>query len=91
VHASKKVDKDACLRLKIDPNSLIVGSIVGKATLYGVKFYENRNLFLKDRNMHFAGTKYSHHVYGFLIKNARRFKKPIVIAGKLGFFNVELD
>ena len=91
VHASKKVDKDACLRLKIDPDSLVTGSMVGKATLYDVKFYEDRNLFLKDRNKHLAGTKYSNHKYGFLVKNARRFKKPIVMPGKLGFFNAELN
>lgn len=91
VHASKKVDKDACLRLRIDHDSLVMGSIVGKAIIYDVKFYENRNLFLKDRNKHFAGTEYSDHKYGFLVKNARRFKKPIMIAGKLGFFNVEFD
>ena len=91
VHASKKVDRDACLRLKIDPDSLVMGSIVGKATLYDVKFYETRNLFLKDRNKHLAGTEYSDHKYGFLVKNARRFKKPIVTNGKLGFFNVEMS
>ena len=91
MHASKKVDKDICLRLKIDPDSLVMGSIVGKATLYDLKFYENRYLFLKDRNKHYAGTKYSGHKYGFLVKNATRFKKPIMIAGKLGFFNVDLD
>lgn len=27
---------------------------------------------------------------GLLVKNASRFKKPIVIPGKLGFFNVVL-
>ena len=91
VHASKKVDTDACVRIKIDPDSLVIGAIVGKATLYDLKFYENTNLFLKDRNRHFAGREYSHHKYGFLIKNARRFKKPIVMPGKLGFFNVELN
>jgi hypothetical protein len=51
----------------------------------------HRNLFLKDGNKHLAGTEYSDHKYGFLVKNSRRFKKPIVIPGKLGFFNVELD
>jgi len=91
VHASKKVDKDACLRLKIDPDSLVTGSLIGKANLYDVNFYENRNLFLRDRNRHLAGTKYSDHKYGFLIKNARRFRKPILMPGKLGFFNVELN
>ena len=37
VHASKKVDKEACERNKIDPDSLITGAIVGKAILYDVK------------------------------------------------------
>jgi hypothetical protein len=91
IHASKKIDKVACERNKINPDSLITGAIIGKAILYDVKFYENRNLFLKDRNKHLAGTEYSDHKYGFLVKNARRFKKPIVIPGKLGFFNVEFD
>jgi hypothetical protein len=33
VHASKKVDKEACKRNKIDPDSLIIGAVVGKAIL----------------------------------------------------------
>ena len=90
VHSSKKIDKDACKRIKIDPDSLTTGSIIGKAILYDVKHYNKRYLFLKDKRKHMAGTKFSDHKYGFLVKNARRFKKPIVIAGKLGFFNVEL-
>jgi hypothetical protein len=91
IHASKKIDKKACERNHIDANSIITGAIIGKAILYDVKFYENRNLFLKDRNKHLAGTEYSDHKYGFLVKNSKRFKKPIMIPGKLGFFNVELD
>ncbi|MGH9973538.1 MAG: hypothetical protein ACRD93_06540 [Nitrososphaeraceae archaeon] len=42
---------------KIDPDSLIVGVIIGKAIHFDVKFYKNRNLFLKDRNKHLAGNK----------------------------------
>jgi ASCH domain len=91
MHASKKVDRDACLRMKIDPDSLVTGAVVGKATLYDVKFYNNRNLFIQDRNKHLAGTKYSYHKYGFLVKNSRKFKKPLFMPGKLGFFNVEYN
>lgn len=91
IHASKKIDKEACERNKIDPDSVTTGAIIGKAILYDVKFYENRNMFLKDRKMHLAGAEYSDHKYGFLVKNARRIKKSIMIPGKLGFFNVELD
>ena len=91
IHAPKKIDKNACERNHIDANSIITGAIIGKATLYNVKYYENRNLFLEDRNKHLAGVEYSNNKYGFLVKNARRFKKPIVMPGKLGFFNVELN
>ncbi len=79
------------MRLKIDPQSLTTGAIVGKAILTGVKSYHNSNSFLRDRNKHIAGTEYSGHKYGFLIENASKFKKPIVIQGKLGFFNLEFD
>jgi len=91
VHASKKIDKEMCNKNKIDPSSVTTGAIIGKATLYDVKFYNNRDLFLKDRNKHLAGTKYSDHKYGFLVKNARRFKIPLFIPGKLGFFNVDYE
>jgi len=89
VHASKKMDKEAFEKNRIDPDSLIVGAIIGKAILFDVKFYKNRNLFLKDRSKHLAATKYSDHRYGFLIRAARRFRKPLIIPGRLRFFNVE--
>jgi hypothetical protein len=89
VHASKKIDKEACEMNRIDPDSLTVGAIIGKAILFDVKFYKNRNLFLKDKSKHLAGTKYSDHPYGFLIRGARRFRKPLIIPGRLRFFNVE--
>ena len=88
VHASKTIDKNACETNRIDPSSVITGAIVGKATLYDVKVYENREVFAKDKNKHFAGTKYSGPKYGFLIRNARRYNRPRFIRGKLGFFNV---
>jgi predicted transcriptional regulator len=89
IHASKKVDMVACERLKIDHQSLTRGAIIGKAILIGVKTYHDSKSFIQEKNKHFAAADYSGSKYGFLVKNARRFKKPIVIAGKLGFFNVE--
>jgi len=89
VHASKKIDKEACEMNKIDPKSLATGAIIGKAILYDVRYYKSRSLFLQDRNSHLAGIKYSDHNYGFLLKNARKFRRPLTLPGKLGFFNVE--
>ena len=89
VHASKKVDKDACIRMKIDPDSLATGAVVGKATLYDVKAYHNTRSFLQDKNKHHSSGILSDHMYGFLVKHAHKFRNPFILKGKLGFFNVE--
>ena len=47
-------------------------------------------LILKDKNKHFASSKYNNPKYGFLINQTIRFEIPIPIRGKLGFFNVEI-
>jgi hypothetical protein len=68
----------------------VTGAIVGKANLYDVISYHSKNSFLKDKNKHFASSKYNNPKYGFLINQTLRFKIPIPIRGKLGFFNVEI-
>jgi predicted transcriptional regulator len=89
VHASKKVDLDACVRMKIDPNSFVTGAVVGMATLYDVKVYDNTSSFLKDKNKHYSKAILGDHKYGFLVNHAQKFRKPFILSGKLGFFNVE--
>ena len=91
VHASQKLDKEICLLYGIDPNSLTRGAVIGKAVLYDVKNYKNRIAFLADKREHLAPVQYADHKYGFLIKNAKKFDKPIYLAGQLGFFNVEMS
>ena len=89
IHASRTVDKEACERNMIDPESLMTGAIVGKSNLYDVKTYYSKNSFLGDRNKHFADSNFTKYKYGFLLKESKRLKKPIPLLGKLGFFNVE--
>ena len=91
IHASKSVNKEACerIKIKIDPEPLITGAIIGKSFLYDVKLYDNKSSFLKDKRKHFADVNFTNYKYGFLLKNSKRFKKPIPLRGKLGFFNVE--
>ena len=54
------------------------------------KGYDSKNSFLKDKNKHLAPPDFMNYQFGFLVKNPRRFKKPIPIAGKLRFFEVDL-
>lgn len=91
VHASGNVDYESCTFFKTDPNTLARRAVVGKAILYGVKEYANQKEFLEDLEKHLATAKYATSRYGFLIKDPVRFKKPIYVPGRLGFFDVALD
>jgi predicted transcriptional regulator len=91
IHASKNIDIEACERLDIDIDKLTIGAIIGSAFLYDVKEYSNQEEFNKDKQKHFSiVTKYfDGYKYGFLIRNARMFKKSIPYPGKLRFFEVD--
>jgi hypothetical protein len=92
IHASKNIDIEACERLDIDIDKLTLGAIIGSAFLYDFKEYRNQEEFNKDKQKHFSiVTKYfDGYKYGFLIRNARMFKKSIPYPGKLRFFEVEI-
>jgi predicted transcriptional regulator len=91
IHASKNIDIQACERLDIDIDNLTIGAIIGSAFLYDFKEYSNQEEFNKDKQKHFSiVTKYfDGYKYGFLIRNARLFKKSIPYRGKLRFFEVD--
>jgi hypothetical protein len=89
IHASKKIDRQACDSLKIDPHQLTKGAIVGKATLTDVKFYHDSKSFLRDKNKHHSNARFVKKLYVFKISNAHKFRKPTLMNGRLGFFNVE--
>ena len=91
IHASKNIDIQSCERLDIDIDKLTIGAIIGSAFLYDFKEYSNQEEFNKDKQKHFSiVTKYfDGYKYGFLIRNARMFKKSIPYRGKLRFFEVD--
>ena len=91
IHASKNIDIQACERLDIDIDKLTIGAIIGSAFLYDFKEYSNQEEYNKDKQKHFSiVTKYFEgYKYGFLIRNARLFKKSIPYRGKLRFFEVD--
>ena len=92
IHASKNVNKDACLTLGIDENKIVKGAIIGKAFVYDVIKYTTMDVFWSDRHKHFSieGIKSNHPFrrYGFLVKDALKFREEITYLGKLGFFEV---
>jgi hypothetical protein len=89
IHASRNVNRDKCKSLGIDYTELATGMIIGRATLFDIKKYDNKAQFIKDKNMHFADSNlFDSHLYGFKIKDAQRLRHPIPFSGKLGFFEV---
>lgn len=90
IHASKNIDVDACERLDIEIDKLSIGAIVGTAFLYDVKVYGNQEDFNRDKQKHFSiiSKYFDGYKYGFLIRKAKMFKKPIAYPGKLRFFEV---
>ena len=87
VHASKKINGEACNRLKIDQAKLVTAQLWERPIVIS---YQSKNSFLKDKNKHFASLNYGNPKYGFLVNQTKRFEIPIPIRGKLGFFNVEI-
>lgn len=75
----------------MDPERLPRRAVVGKATIYGVKEYVGGIDFTADKDKHMATDEYAGSKYGFLLKDAVRFKRPISMPGKLGFFDVSLN
>jgi hypothetical protein len=80
IHASKNIDKERLDSLGIDHNKLISGAIIGSAILYEVKQYRNKRELELDKNKHLADIKkFGFCRYGFMIKNAHRFRMSIHI------------
>ncbi|MDN5866005.1 MAG: ASCH domain-containing protein [Candidatus Nitrosocosmicus sp.] len=92
IHASKNVNKDACFTLGFDESNLSKGVIIGKAFVYEVLKYTTIDVFLGDHQKHFSiediKSNHSFKRYGFLVKDALKFRKEIPYLGKLGFFEV---
>ena len=90
IHASKNVDKDRLESLGINHNNLSLGAIIGTAILYDVKQYKSKLELERDKNRHYANIKnFGFCKYGFMVKNAHRFRSPTPYLGKLKFFEVE--
>jgi hypothetical protein len=87
IHASKAIDKESCDILNIDCSKLTRGMVVGLAFLYDVKRYATKQDFVADKDRHLSSS-FSEPKYGFLLKDAKKLNKPIVLAGHLGFFEV---
>lgn len=82
IHASKNLDKKAMEKFGF--KELPCGFIVGEAELIGIKKYQNKKEFEKDKNRHLATEEFGS--FGFILKNIKRIQ-PMSVKGKLGFWD----
>jgi len=97
------VDEKYFKKYDLNENKIITGAIIGKATLYDVRNYSstveenpdviNMDLLREDEDKHMAmGYEEGRSkLYGFMLKDAIKFKEPIPYKGQLNFFNIDIE
>ena len=89
VHAAKNILLEDCDRMKINPESLTTGAIIGKVNLVDVKKYNSEKELYADRKQHYAETDYTENKYGFILEKPKKLRIPIKYSGKLNFFDFQ--
>ena len=91
VHAAKNVLIEDCKRLKISPEEISTGAIIGKVNLVDVKKYESDKELNKDKKKHHSVSDNTKNKYGFILENPKKLRVPIEYMGKLNFFEFHPD
>ena len=91
VHAAKNVLTEDCKRLKISPEEIVTGAIIGKVNLVDVKKYESDKELNKDKKKHHSVSDNTKNKYGFILENPKKLRVPIEHLGKLNFFEFHPD
>ena len=91
VHAAKNVLTEDCKRLKISPEEIVTGAIIGKVNLVDVKKYESDKELNKDKKKHHSVSDNTKNKYGFILENPKKLREPIEYMGKLNFFEFHPD
>ena len=86
VHAAKNVRIKDCKRLKISPEKITTGAIIGKVNLVDVKKYESDKELNNDKKKHYSISENTKNKYGFILENPKKLRVPIEYTGKLNFF-----
>jgi predicted transcriptional regulator len=85
IHSSKIPNADSMKEFGF--KELPSGFILGKVELVEVKHYANEVEHSKDKDKHLANSVWGS--YGFVLKNPKRFDKPIPAKGSLNFWNFD--
>ena len=90
IHASQSVEKDACTRFKIDPDTLTVGAVIGVVDLIDI-FEVGEKCYQDTLNEHLSHRRYKDGLFGWKIENPIELAEPLIFRGRQGIFNVPND
>ncbi len=90
IHASKTIEREACMQHGLDPDKLASGGIVGVVELVDViplteTDYDNRRL------EHLADRSFREGMHGWVLQDPHRLPEPVPTRGRMSLFNVDLD
>jgi hypothetical protein len=90
IHASKTIEREACLRYGLDPGQLATGGVVGVVELIEViplakVEYERR------RAEHLTARPFEMGLYGWILRNPQPLPEIVPIPGRMRLFNVEFS
>ena len=91
VHAAKNILEEDCKRMKISPETVTTGAIIGKVNLVGVKKYDSDKELKADKKKHHSISDNTKNKYGFILENPKKLRVPIEYLGKLNFFEFHPD
>ena len=90
IHASKTVEREACLRYGLDPDGLTTGGIVGVVELVEVVLLTEDD-YNRRQAEHLAGRSYRAGLHGWVLRDPRRLPEPVPARGRMSLFNIELN
>jgi hypothetical protein len=90
IHASKTVEREACLRHGLDPDSLNTGGIVGVVELADVLSLTEAD-YEAHLAEHLAGRPFREPMYGWVLSEPQRLPQMIPARGRMSLFNVNLE
>lgn len=89
VHASKTVEREACQRHGLDPETLDTGAVVGVVELVNVIPLTEAD-YEAHAAEHLGGRSFHVPMYGWVLSHPRRLDRVMPIPGRRNLFNVDL-
>jgi hypothetical protein len=85
----RSIDLTICNKIKLDFSKLATSKVIGLACLYDIKKYSSKEEFEADKERHCVPYYYPEAKYGFLLKDAGKFNKPVhILRVRPGIFDV---